>query len=71
MTFVAGGPAEGADVFITMADAKTGEIVGLIKTYPGGGFLDNPELEFGGQLDCPLSNMNIGSARKNLRACER
>jgi len=70
MTLVVGGPAEAADVFITMADAKTGEILGLIKTYPGAGFLDNAELEFGQRLDCPLSNMNIGSARKNDRACE-
>jgi hypothetical protein len=69
LTFAVGGPAEGATVFITMADAKTGEIVGLIKTYPGAGFLDNPELEFGEELDCPLSIMNIGSARKNARAC--
>jgi hypothetical protein len=70
MTFAVGGVAEGATVFVTMADAKTGEIVGLIKTYPGAGFLDNAELEFGEELDCPLSIMNIGSARKNTRACE-
>jgi hypothetical protein len=69
MTFAVGGPAETADVFVTMADAKTGEIVGLIKTFPGSGFLDNAELEFGEQLDCPLSDMNIGSARKNTKAC--
>jgi len=69
MTFVVGGPAEGATVFVTMADAKTGEIVGLIKTYPGAGFLENAELEFGEELDCPLSIMNIGSARKNTKAC--
>jgi hypothetical protein len=69
MTFVVGGPAEGATVFVTMADAKTGEIVGLIKTYPGAGFLENAELEFGEELDCPLSIMNIGSARKNAKAC--
>jgi hypothetical protein len=69
MTFIVGGPAEGATVFVTMADAKTGEIVGLIKTYPGAGFLENAELEFGEELDCPLSIMNIGSARKNAKAC--
>jgi hypothetical protein len=70
LTFIAGGPAEAADVFVTMADAKTGEIVGLIKTYPGAGFLDNAEDEFGERLDCPLATMNIGSARKNAKACE-
>lgn len=71
MTFLVGGPADGAAVFITMADAKTGEIVGLIKTFPGAGFFDNAELDFGEPLDCELSNMNIGSARKNTRACEQ
>jgi hypothetical protein len=69
MTLLVGGPAEGATVLVTMADAKTGEIVGLIKTYPGAGFLDNAELEFGERLDCPLADMNIGSARKNAKAC--
>jgi hypothetical protein len=69
MGLAVGGPAEGATVFVTTADAKTGEIVGLIKTYPGAGFLENAELEFGQQLDCPLSIMNIGSARKNAKAC--
>ena len=69
MTLLIGGPAEGAAVFVTMADAKTGEIIGLIKTYPGAGFLENAELEFGERLDCPLANMNIGSARKNAKAC--
>lgn len=69
MTFVVGGPAEAADVFVTMADAKTGEIVCLIKTYPGAGFLDNAELEFGDRRDCRLANANIGSARKNAKAC--
>jgi hypothetical protein len=69
MTFIAGGPAEGADVFVTMADAKTGEIIGLIKTFPGAGFLDDAEVEFGQRLDCQLANMNIGSARKNPKAC--
>ena len=69
MTFAVGGPAEAADVFVTMADAKTGEIDCLIKTYPGAGFLDNAELEFGDRLDCQMANANIGSARKNAKAC--
>jgi len=69
MTLLIGGPAEAADVFVTFADAKTGEIVGLIKTFPGSGFIENAELEIGERLDCPLSNMNIGTARKNAKAC--
>jgi hypothetical protein len=71
VTLLIGGPAEGATVLVTMADAKTGEIVGLIKIYPGAGFLDNDnaELEFGERLDCPLADMNIGSARKNAKGC--
>lgn len=69
MTLIAGGPTEAADVFVTMADAKTGEIVGLIKTFAGFGFLENTELEFGHRLNCQLSVMNIGSARKNPKAC--
>jgi hypothetical protein len=65
MTFLVGGPAEGAVVLVTMADAKTGEIVGLIKIYPGDGFLDSAEDAIGERLDNQLAIMNIGSARKN------
>jgi hypothetical protein len=69
MTFVIGGPAENAEVLVTMADAKTGEIVGLIQIYPdSGGFLDSAENAFGEGLDNQLAIMNIGSARKNAKA---
>jgi hypothetical protein len=71
MTLLVGGPAEGATVFVTMSDAKTGEIVGFIKTYPGAGFLESAELEFGDPLESQLVIMNIGSARKNAKAHER
>jgi hypothetical protein len=64
VTFLAGGPAQDAVVFITMADAKTGEILGLIKMYPGDGFPENTDQAFGMQLARELSVMNIGSARK-------
>jgi len=67
MTFLVGGPAEGAILIVTMADAKTGEILGLVKIRPGMGFLDNAENAFGEGLDNELSDMNIGSARKNAR----
>jgi hypothetical protein len=70
MTFVMGGPKEDADVLVTMADAKTGEIVGLIQMYPGDGFPDNTEGAFGEGLNNQLAIMNIGSARKNAKAHE-
>lgn len=69
MTFLIGGPTEDAVLLVTMADAKTGEIVGLIKIYPGSGFLDSAERAFGEQLDCQLATMSIGSARKNDKKC--
>ena len=69
MTFLIGGPSESAEVLVAMADAKTGEILGLIQIYPsGGGFLDNAEDAFGEMLDNELTIMNIGSARKNAKA---
>jgi hypothetical protein len=71
MTFLVGGPAEGALVLVTMADAKTGEILGFIRIYSGSGFLDNPETEIGVQLENELIAMNIGIARKNIRAHPR
>jgi hypothetical protein len=71
MTFLVGGPAEGAVVLVTMADAKTGEILGFIRIYSGSGFLDNPETEIGEQLENELIAMNIGIARKNIRTHPR
>jgi sulfite exporter TauE/SafE len=67
MTFVAGGPAEGALLRITMADAKTGEIVGFIRIYTGFGFLSGAEDTFGERLDEHLGIMNFGSARKKVK----
>lgn len=68
MTFIAGGPAEGAVLLVTMADAKTGEILGLIRIYTGDGFLGGAEDAFGERLDEHLAIMNIGSARKKTKA---
>jgi hypothetical protein len=51
-----------------MADAKTVEIIGLIRLYPGSGLLHPAEDTFGQSLDDLLANMNIGSARKNAKA---
>jgi len=67
MTFVAGGPAEGALLRVTMADAKTGEIVGFIKIYTGDGFFMSAEDAFGERLDEHLGIINIGSARKKIK----
>lgn len=71
MTFFVGGPAEGAVVLVTIADAKTGEIVGLIRVYPGDGFLTSAETEIGHRLMYQFGYMNIGSARKNVKALYR
>jgi hypothetical protein len=71
MTFLVGGPAEGACVLVTIADAKTGEIVGFIQIFPDGGFLDSAENSCGEPLDKELAIMNIGSARKNAKAHEQ
>jgi len=68
MNLLIGGPAEAADVFITMADAKTGEIIGLIRLYPGSGFLHPTDDTFAQSLDDNLAIINIGSARKNAKA---
>lgn len=71
MNLLIGGPAEGAVVLVTMADAKTGEIIGLIRLYPGNEFLDSAETEIGERLDDQLSIMNIGTARMNAKAREQ
>ncbi len=68
MSFIAGGPAEGGILLVTMADAKTGEILGQIRVRPDSGFLDNGEAAFGEPIEEQLVNMNIGSARKNAKA---
>jgi hypothetical protein len=72
MTFLIGGPTEDAVVFVTMADAKTGEIVGFIRMRPGSdGYLGRTEDAFGKGLDNGLETINIGSARKNAKARAR
>ena len=69
MTFFVGGPTEDAVVFVTMADAKTGEIVGFIRMRPSSdGSLEKAEDAFGEGLDYGLETLNIGSARKNAEA---
>jgi hypothetical protein len=71
MTFLIGGPVEGATILVTMADAKTGEIVGLIRIYADDTSVDKAETEIGAPLDDRLAIMNVGSARKKARAPER
>lgn len=67
MTLFIGGPAEDAAVFVTMADAKTGEIVGQIRMYPGGDEFLKVEETFGERLDAQLASMNVGAARKKAK----
>ncbi len=61
------GPQEDADLFVTMADAKTGEILDLIQLYPDGNFLLVPETCFGPDLDIELASKNIGSVGKKAK----
>jgi hypothetical protein len=68
MTFLVGGPAEDAVLLVTIADAKTGEIIGFIQVYPGDASLLNAEDAFGQKLYQQFADMNIGSARKNAKA---
>jgi len=63
-----GGPISGAVFLVTFADAKTGEILGLIRIRQTGNFLENAEKSFGPALDNNLADMNIGSARKNAKS---
>jgi hypothetical protein len=71
MSALVGGPDEDGVLFVTFADAKTGEIIGFIQVYPNDASLLEAETAFGQKLGCQLSNMNIGSARKNSKGCEQ
>lgn len=61
------GYEDEADLFITMADAKTGEILDLTQLYPGGNLPSDTELYFGADLDIELASKNIGSVPKKAR----
>ncbi|MGD0522208.1 MAG: hypothetical protein ABSA48_13195 [Terracidiphilus sp.] len=61
------GLEDAADLFITLADAKTGEILGLIQLYPDCNFLLVPEACIGPDLDIELTDMNLGSFRKKAK----
>ena len=64
MTLLVGGPGEDAVLLVTIADAKTGEIVGFIQVYPGDASLLDADGAFGQKLYQQFAEMNIGSARK-------
>jgi len=68
MTLFVGGPAEDAALLVTIADAKTGEVLGFIQVYPGDASLLDAEEAFGQKLYQQLADMNIGSARKRAAA---
>ena len=61
---------EGAVVYVTFADAKTGEIMAMIRFHNVGDFLTDEEGEFATPLDAALADINLGSARKVERARE-
>ncbi len=61
---------EGAVVYITFADAKTGEILAMIRFHNTGDFLTDEEEGFAAPLDAALADINLGSARKVERARE-
>jgi hypothetical protein len=63
-----GGPTSVAIFIVTMADAKTGEILGLVRIHLVGDFLSSAEDAFGQGLDDNLADMNIGSARKKAKS---
>jgi hypothetical protein len=55
---------EGAVVYVTFADAKTGEILAMIRFHNVGDFLTDPEEGFSIPLDKGLADINLGSSRK-------
>jgi hypothetical protein len=61
---------EGAVVYVTFADAKTGEIIAMIRFRNVGDFLADPEEGFATPLDEALADINLGSSRKIERARE-
>jgi hypothetical protein len=56
-----------ANLSVTMADAKTGEILDLIRLYPGGNFPAPAEVYFGADFDIELASKNIGSIPKKTK----
>jgi len=68
VTMLAGGPDEDAVLFVTIADAKTGEIVAFIQVYPSDASLLDAESAFGQKLHQQLTDMKIGSANKHAAA---
>jgi len=65
--FPIGGPDDAAELFVTMADVKTGEILDLIELYPGGNFPSSAEVYFGPDLDVELASKNVGSIPRKTR----
>jgi len=61
---VAGPLVKDIALFISIADAKTGEIVAFIQVYPNDASLWDAESAFGQKLHQQLTDMKIGSANK-------
>ena len=68
MSLLVGGPTEDAVLFVTFADAKTGEILGFIQVYPSDASLLQVQDAFGPKLLQQFVDMNVGSARKHAAA---
>jgi hypothetical protein len=65
MAALAGGAlAQSAIVMVTLADAKTGEILSMIRFRNDGNFLNDAEGGFSVPLNNGLFDINLGNARK-------
>jgi hypothetical protein len=64
MTALVGGPDEDAVVYVTMADAKTGEVVAFVQVYPTDASLLDVESAFGLKLSQQFAEMKLGVKRR-------
>ncbi len=67
MTLLIGGPVEDAVLFMTIADAKTGEVVAFIQVYPTDASLLEVEAAFGPKLPAACGH----EPRLGPEACRR
>jgi hypothetical protein len=69
MGLLVGGQAfSTAQIFLTFADAKTGEIIAIMRLDEVGNFLNNTEKTFGPSIDLQLKKMKIGSPKDSSQA---
>jgi len=58
---LAGPSSSTASLILTMADAKTGEILAYVRIFSAGNFVADPEKSFGKRLDKQFAKMKIGA----------